>query len=250
MFKQILHQYLVYVDGSGDEESSVMHGLVRKLGLRIAKDENENMSERERLLFPVLQKLQGQSLRGKELSICGDAEEVWPEGVGALYLVSFIARNSGLSVLPHTVFLSTNLRIFDMSGFPCGIGQSHTLVELKLDMRCNIKRLPDEITILQHLRVLSPGECRKLKELPEGLRKLTKLLSMHVTECAELKSFLSSIYEMTDLQKLDVSGCTGLEYICENVLSPDNVENSNLSGWKILPENSEGIRSLTSLQRL
>ena len=45
VFEQLLHQSLVYLDGSGVEESCIMHGLVREMGLRIAKEENENMAE-------------------------------------------------------------------------------------------------------------------------------------------------------------------------------------------------------------
>ena len=101
VFGQLLQQSLVYLDGSGSEESCSVHGLVRELGLRIAKEENENMAEREQLLFPVLQQLRGQSIRAKELSTCGDSAEEWPEGLRALDLVSFIARDSGLSMLPH-----------------------------------------------------------------------------------------------------------------------------------------------------
>ena len=173
VFKQLLHQSLVYLDGSGGGESCFMHGLVRELGLRIAKEQNENMAERERLLFPVLQQLWGQSIKAKELSTCGDSAKEWPEGLCALDLVSFIARDSGLSKLPKTLFHSTNLRILDMSGsalsgFPHGIERIHTLVVLRLDRCCNIERLPDEITSLRQLRVLSLRECRRLKEFPEA----------------------------------------------------------------------------------
>ena len=140
VFRQLVDKSLVYLDDSGCEECCYMHGLVRELGLRIAKEENENMAERERLLFPVLQQLRGQSLRAKELSICGDSAKAWPEGLCAFNLLSFIARDTGLSMLPHTLSLSTNLTILDMSGsglsgFPDGIEQIHMLVVLRLD-RC------------------------------------------------------------------------------------------------------------------
>ena len=63
-----------------------------EMGLRIAKEENENIAEQERLLFPVLQQLRGQSLRAKELATCGDSAKVWPEGLCAFDLLSFIAE--------------------------------------------------------------------------------------------------------------------------------------------------------------
>ena len=234
VFRQLVDKSLVYLDDSGCEECCLLHGLVRELGLRIAKEENESMAERERLLFPVLQQSQGQSLRAKELSICGDSATAWPEGLCAFDLLSFIARDTGLSMLPHTLFLSTNLRILDMSGaglsgFPHGIEQIYALVVLRLDRCCNIERLPDEITSLQQLRVLSLRVCRSLKELPAGLGKLTRLLSMYVTGCGELKYLPSSICRMRDLRKLDLSHCTGLEYISEGIVSLTNLRQLDLS---------------------
>ena len=69
VFRQLLHQSLVYLDGSRHEESFIMHAHVRELGLRIAKEQNENMAERERLLFPVLQQLRGKSLRARAVNL-------------------------------------------------------------------------------------------------------------------------------------------------------------------------------------
>ena len=133
------------------------------------------MADRERFLFPPLQQLLGQSLRAKELSTCGNSAEVWPESLCALDLVSFITTDSGLSTVPHTLSLSTNLRILDMSGsalseFPHGVEKLHLLLVLRLYRCCNIEILPNEITSLQWLRFLSLRECKRLRELPEHLR--------------------------------------------------------------------------------
>ena len=255
VFRQLLHQSLVYLDESGVEESCFVHGLVRELGLRIAKEENCNMAKRDRLLFPVLQQLRGKSVRATELSTCGNSVEALPEGLCAFDLLSFIARDTGLSMLPHTLFLSTNLRILDMSGaglsgLPHGIEQIHALVVLRLDRCSNIERLPDEITSLQQLRVLSLRECRNLKELPAGLGKLTRLLSMYVTGCGELKYLPSSICRMTDLRKLDLSNCTGLEYISEAIGSLTTLWQLDLCRCSSLKEIPETVWSLNSLKRL
>ena len=117
-----------------------IHDIVRDMGLRIAQENNNDLAERERLLFPKLQKLEGRSIVARELSTCGDSTDSWPPGLQALDLVSFISRDSGLSMLPQNLLQSTNLRVLDMSGsplreFPGGIEHITTLEVLRLD-RC------------------------------------------------------------------------------------------------------------------
>ena len=214
VFGQLLSRSLILMDEEQSESLSEtstchMHDIVRDMGLRIAQENNKDTAERKRLFFPKLQKLQGQSIVARELSTCGDSADSWPPGLQALDLVSFISRDSGLSMLPQNLLRSTNLRLLDMSGsplreFPCGIEHISTLEVLRLDRCEEIVVLPPELIKLQRLLVLSLRGCRNLQKLPDGLGGLSKLFALYVTDCSAIESILASIHELQDLQKLDL----------------------------------------------
>ena len=135
VFGELLSRSLILMDDSYLNCESMwnqfchLHDSVREMGLRTAEEQNENVTEQERLLFPELKELEGQSIKARELWTSAAS---WPEDLQAGGLVSYISQESGLTCLPKSLLLSKRLRILDLSksalaGFPGGVEQLDTL---------------------------------------------------------------------------------------------------------------------------
>lgn len=261
-FGELLSRSLVMMDSSSDtlqwaslsKKSCYMHDVVRDMGLKMARVENEDVAQRRRLLFPCMADLKGKSIMARELSMRGNSARSWPEGLRAFNLVSLISRGTSLRMPPLNLFLSTNMRMLDMSGstmeeLPQGIGQLKNLEVLRLDECAKIKTLPNGITKLQHLVVLSLRFCFELVGLPKDLGRLTGLRSMYVTQC-QITHIPNSIGELTQLRTLDLSDCKYVAQIPDDIRTMTQLQTLDMSGCTRLTQIPESIVTLTHLQML
>ncbi|XP_059641004.1 disease resistance protein L6-like isoform X2 [Cornus florida] len=126
-----------------------------------------------------------------------------------------VLANCDLSRIPY--FSSyVNLEILDLKG--CGnfvkinpsIGNMKNLKVLKISMTL-IKKLPDEIWMLEKLEVLDASYCNALEgNIPSCVERLSSLRELKF-DCTKIQSLPTSICKLSCLQTLDLKDCEELQ---------------------------------------
>jgi Leucine-rich repeat (LRR) protein len=98
---------------------------------------------------------------------------------------------------------------------------ANDLVRLKeatfLTIETNQRRLPDEFSTLNKLKVLVLHACAGLQSLPESVRQLAGLALLDLSGCTRLQSLPESIGHLAGLVLLDLGGCRQLERLPDSI---------------------------------
>ncbi|WP_179004487.1 leucine-rich repeat domain-containing protein [Winogradskyella forsetii] len=152
-------------------------------------------------------------------------------------------RYSDLTELPKEIFQLVNLQSIDLSGNRFrdkeklfeDLSKLPNLKVLSLG-RCNLRSLPDNITLLQNLEVLVIY-VNGLREINENIGKLKRLKLLDLSNNSYLKDLPKAIQELRCLQRLDVAG-SGLIRLREELSNCTELVSISANACKIktLPE--------------
>ncbi|XP_076949717.1 disease resistance protein RPV1-like [Bidens hawaiensis] len=103
-----------------------------------------------------------------------------------------------------------------------------------------IKRLPESICMLKHLKFLELESCLLLELLPEDLHRLECLEELYLTNCVSLRDIPSSICKMKCLKYLHLPYCILVKELPEELGSLKCLKELNIEG--------SGIRHLLNVE--
>ncbi|KAJ0524454.1 putative leucine-rich repeat domain superfamily [Helianthus annuus] len=109
-----------------------------------------------------------------------------------------------------------------------------------------IRRLPDSICMLKHLKYLKLRYCQLLEQLPKDLGMLESLEELHLTDCISLREIPNSICKMKSLKYLDLRFCMLVEKLPEEFGRLESLEEINIEGAGIsrLPQSIFELKGL------
>ncbi|KAJ9551400.1 hypothetical protein OSB04_015445 [Centaurea solstitialis] len=145
-------------------------------------------------------------------SSIGNVEKLISEGFfcACTDLESFFGRICGLQRL-------TKLKLEgNISELPKDIDRLQCLEDLTM-WSTKIKRLPDSICRLKHLRSLELIFCELLEKLPEDLGRLECLVTLRLRGCIVLRDIPISIGRMKSLRSFSLYGCNRVEELPEEL---------------------------------
>ncbi|XP_023762777.1 disease resistance protein RPV1 isoform X2 [Lactuca sativa] len=105
---------------------------------------------------------------------------------------------------------------------PNDIDQLKSLEQLIL-LSTHVKRLPDSVCMLKHLKSLNISDCQHLEELPENLGLLENLMELSLSTTS-IQRLPDSVCMLKNLKSLELGDCQHLEELPENLGWLGNLE--------------------------
>jgi hypothetical protein len=153
-------------------------------------------------------------------------------------------------ILSFKCLRALNLNRSDIKKVPNSIGKLKHLRYLDLSWNPYIKLLPASITKLLNLQTLRLEGCMGLKELPEDLKNLISLRHLDLSRSESIELLPASITKLQNLQTLRLEKCTRLKELPEDITNLISLRHLVLKGCKGLTHMPHGLGKLTALQTL
>lgn len=188
----------------------------------------------------------------------------WLDLPGALHITAltglealFLDGSYHFLYIPAGFTSLTSLETLEISFCEClksfsdfDIGKLTSLHTLSLQ-GTYLKTLPEGISRLANLRILSLGYCHQLDELPSGLSRFTGLRSLTLRRaCDNLRALPDMISALVSLETLECTYCTALEALPASIGRLHSLHSLDLSGCRALAALPDGISLLSDLKNL
>eukprot|EP00729_Bicosta_minor_P032624 gene32624-biopygen24453 len=181
--------------------------------------------------------------------------------------LSMVGCGKGITTIPEGLMVhmgssqrKSNPGVLDLSGWedlrklPDSVWKLTHLKTLKLRECKNLETLPETgVAGLVNLEVLDLSWCKKLKQLPQSIAKLTKLKTLKLYNCENLETLPETgVAGLVNLEALDLELCLKLKQLPQSIAKLTKLKTLNLAGCEnlaeLLPET--GVAGLVNLEAL
>ena len=234
-----------------------LHDVIRDCAL--AKIASQPLSERVRLVSSHIKSPShtDSTFSATKFSISQGIKENQPWKLQELsmpQLEVLVLREADISELPTSLLL-TKLVSIDISSsgilkLPPEISLLKHVKLLRVDNCDKLSCLPSELGSMEHLRVLSMRGCSSIYEIPESVGELGNLTILLMPSCGIAHFLQSKLEGLRNLSKMDLSRCFALKRLPQTIGDLRALTALNLGGcWQLtcLPFS---IGQLTELQVL